>query len=328
MFRVKIASCASAYPERVLSNADLEGIVDTTDAWIVERTGIRNRRIAAEGECVSDLAAEASIKALEQAGIVAQDLDLIIFATTTPDYLMPATACVLQEKLGCPGVPGFDLIAACSGWVYGVSIAQQFIASGTYEHVLVVGAETLSRIVNWEDRATCILFGDGAGVSVVSRSEDGEPSEILVTRLYADGGHSGLLTLPSGGSARPINPERLERGDHLIHMNGRELFKVAVRSMATAAQEALAEAGASLEEVRLFVPHQANQRIIDAVAKQLRFPTDRIASTLAEYGNVSSATVPAALAQAAAEGQIERGDLILVSVFGAGLTYGSTLFRW
>ncbi|HHT63987.1 MAG: beta-ketoacyl-ACP synthase III [Bacillota bacterium] len=323
---VGIAGLGSYVPEKILTNADLERMVDTSDEWIRTRTGISTRHIAAKNQSTSDLACEAAKAALDDAGMEAADLDLIIVATCTPDMLFPATACILQEKLGIKGVAAFDLEAACSGFIYGLAVGAQFIAAGIYENVLVVGAETLSRIVNWQDRNTCILFGDGAGAVVLKPAENGRG--FLSFHLGADGAGADLLKLAAGGAAMPASAETIAQGKHFLHMNGNEVFKFAVRVMGDAAEKCLNKAGISKEEISFVVPHQANMRIVDAAMRRLDLPLEKAFINLDRYGNMSSASIPVALNELYRANRLTNGDILLLVGFGAGLTWGSTIIEW
>lgn len=327
-YRTRIAGTGSYLPEKVLTNQDLEKLVDTNDQWIRERTGIERRHIAADDEVTTDLALKATVRALEAAGRQATDLDLIIFCTVTGDQVMPSSACVLQTKLGCKTIPAFDLSAACSGFVYGLSVADQFIRSGMYKTILVVGAEVIHRYVNYKDRETCILFGDAAGAFIVERAPENDPNIIFSTHLKAEGSLGDLFVLPAGGSKIPFSAEVLERGDQYLRMKGREIFKNAVRTMSSCCQEALDFNKVKLDEVSWLVPHQANLRIMEAVANHFDFPGDRVISIVHEMGNTSAATVPVAFDTAVRDGRIQRGQTILLTAFGAGLTAGSCLLRF
>jgi len=321
-----IVGLGTYVPERVLTNFDLEKMVETSDAWIRERTGIRERRIAAPDEATSDLATAAARAALADAGIAADEVDLVIVATATPDMLFPATACIVQEKLDARRAGAFDVLAGCSGFIYALACGAQFISSGAMDTVLVVGAETLSRILNWEDRNTCVLFGDGAG-AVVLRPVPREKG-ILATLLGADGSGGALLQLPAGGSRLPASHRTVEEKLHYVQMNGREVFKFAVRVMGDAALEVAREAGLEPGEIDLFIPHQANVRIIDAAARRLGLPMDKVVINVDRYGNTSSASVPLALADALNAGRIRAGDNIVMVAFGAGLTWAAAAVRW
>lgn len=326
-YQSRILGTGSYLPEKLLTNSDLEKMVDTNDAWIVERTGIRHRHIAAEGEFTSDVGLKAAQRAIEAAGITPDDLDMIIFATVSGDQPTPSTACVLQRKLGARNVMSFDLNAACTGFVYGLGIADQFIRTGLYKHILVVGAEVLHPFVNYKDRETCILFGDGAGAVVLGRA-DGTDSHIYSLHLRADGGLGDLFTLKGGGSAVPMSVEAIERGDQYLSMKGREIFKHAVRTMSDVCQEALDTNEMSMDEVDWLIPHQANLRIIDAVGKHFGIPSEKVIVNVHDTGNTSAATVPVALDQAVREGRIKRGQNVLLTAFGSGLTSGSILLKF
>ncbi|WP_413556992.1 beta-ketoacyl-ACP synthase III [Bdellovibrio sp. HCB209] len=328
IYRSRVAGIGSYLPEKILSNFDLEKMVETSDQWIVERTGIERRHIAAEGEGTSDLCVRAAQKALADANLTAQDIDMIIVGTVTGDRQMPSTACYVQSKLGCRNIVAFDLNAACSGFLYSVSIADQFIRTGMYKNVLVLGAEVLSRFVNFKDRETCILFGDGAGAFVISRAQDGDKNVIASTHLHADGDLAELLTLPGGGSLMPQSQYVLDNNLHYVSMKGREIFKNAVRTMALCCKEALEANNMSADDVDWIVPHQANKRIVEAVADQFKFPMERVILYLHETGNTSSASIPLAFDWAVQNGKIKRGQTILLTAFGAGLTSGSVLLRY
>lgn len=323
---VQIVGTGSYVPERVLTNADLEKMVDTTDEWIVTRSGIRERRIAPEHICTSDMGAEAARRAMDQAGVGAADIDLVICATITPDMPFPATACLVQHKIGVKRAAAFDIEAACSGFVYALEIGQQFITSGTYNTVLVVGAEKLSTIVDWQDRSTCVLFGDGAGAAIL-RSH-GNSHGILTTCMGADGGQSDILLMPAGGARYPATKESVSAGMHYLKMAGKEVFKLAVTAMLNAAEEAMAKCNLTIDDIKCVIPHQANIRILDAMAERLGSPKEKIYVNLDRYGNVSSASVAIALDEAAREGRFQRGDLILLVVFGSGLTWASCVIQW
>src|SRR6266446_1015996 len=318
---VHIVGTGSYLPERVLTNADLEKMVDTTDDWIITRTGIKERRIASDYMCTSDMGAEAGRRAMEQAGVREDEIDLIICATITPDMPFPATACLIQQKLGAKRAAAFDVEAACSGFLYGLEIGQQFITSGTYNIVLVVGAEKLSTIVDWQDRQTCVLFGDGAGAAVL-RSR-GEEHGILTTCMGADGSQADILLMPAGGAKYPASKESVSAGMHHLKMAGKEVFKQAVIAMQTAAQEALRKCNITIDDIKCVIPHQANIRILEAIAGRIGVPMEKVYVNLHRYGNVSAASVAIALDEAAREGRFQHGDLILLIVFGSGLTWAS-----
>lgn len=305
-----------------MTNQDLEKIVDTSDQWIRERTGISKRHIAAEDETTCDLAEHASRAALEGAGIKAEELDLIIVATTTPDQVFPSTACLLQSRLGNHGAPAFDVQAVCAGFIYAMSIADNFIRSGAASRALVVGAETFSRILNWEDRGTCVLFGDGAGAVVLERSK--EPG-ILSTHIHADGDYASLLQVPDGVSR---GYDKVREQAAFVEMKGNEVFKVAVRTLSSIVDETLAHNDLERKDIDWLVPHQANIRIIQATAKKLQMPMDRVVLTVAEHGNTSAASVPLAFDEAVRSGQIHRGELILMEAFGGGFTWGTVLLEY
>jgi 3-oxoacyl-[acyl-carrier-protein] synthase-3 len=323
---VTIGGLGVSLPEEIRTNDDLAGMVETSHEWILTRTGIAERRIASTAVATSDLAVAAAREALAHAGVGAEEVDLIIVATVTPDMPFPATGCLVQEALGARRAACFDLEAACSGFLYGVSVGAQFIRTGTYRRVLVIGAETLSRIVDWNDRATCVLFGDGAGAALLEPAPEGEG--LLGILLGADGAHAELITQPAGGSRRPASLETVLQGEHVIRMNGREVFRLAVPAMARASERVLAQAGLGLEDVDLFVPHQANARIIDAVGERLGIPRERVFLNIERYGNISSASIPVSLYDAETSGRLRPGDVVLTAAFGAGLTWAAAVWRW
>ena len=327
MKSVSIIGTGSYTPKRVLTNFDLEKMVETSDEWIFTRTGIRERRIADQDEATSDMAYQASLVALDDAKVTPGELDLLVVATVTPDTPFPATACHLQRHLGAWQAAAFDLSAACSGFLYGLSVAEQYLLTGRYRTILVVGAEVLSRIIDWKDRNTCVLFADGAGATVLRASDD--PSRgILSTHLHADGGMADHLIIHGGGSRMPMSEEVLRNRLNYIQMRGNETFKVAVRTMSKAALEVLDYHGYQPTDVDLFIPHQANSRIIDAIAKRLSIPREKVFINLDRLGNTSAASIPIALDEARRSGRINRDDLVLLVGMGAGLTWGSTLIRW
>lgn len=328
MYRTRIAGTGSYLPTKVLTNADLEKLVDTNDQWIKERTGIERRHIAADDECTTDLALKATLKALEASKKTPQDLDLIIFCTVTGDQVMPSSACVLQDKLGCKTIPAFDLSAACSGFIYGLSAADQFIRTGMFKTILVVGAEVIHRFVNYKDRETCILFGDAAGAFIVERAEANDQNIVFSSHLRAEGSLGDLFVLPAGGSKIPFRQEVLDSGGQWLKMKGREIFKNAVRTMSSVCKEALEHNKVAMGDVSWLVPHQANSRIMEAVADHFDFPKDKVISIVHEMGNTSAATVPVAFDTAVRDGRIQRGQIILLTAFGAGLTSGSCLLRY
>jgi 3-oxoacyl-[acyl-carrier-protein] synthase III len=323
---IRIVSTGSFTPTRVLTNADLEKMVDTSDEWIVTRSGIRERHICSPGQAASDLAEGAARRALERAGLSAGDLDGIIVATVTGDHWFPSTACILQARLGASKAFAFDVMAGCSGFLYALQVARGLIGSGVAETLLVVGVEILSKVTDWQDRTTCVLFGDASGAVIVRPGD--ESHRILGLRLGADGTNSDLITLPGGGTRIPISHEVIDRREIYCKMKGNEVFKMGVRGMEEVARQILEETGTSVEEVKLVIPHQANMRIIEALAKRLGAPMDRVYCNIHKYGNTSSASVPLALDEALAEGRIVPGDLVLMVVFGAGLTWGAGLMRW
>ncbi|MDP1511045.1 beta-ketoacyl-ACP synthase III [Paenibacillus sp. CMAA1739] len=313
-------------PEKILTNKDLEEIVETSDEWIVSRTGIQERHIAAPEQATSDLAYEAAVKALESAGMTAQDLDLIIVATVTPDMAFPSTACILQDKLGAKGAAAFDLSAACSGFVYGLATATSFIKTGIYNNALIIGADCLSRITDYTDRNTCVLFGDGAGAVVIGEVPEGRGFQSF--DLGAEGAGGTLLKLEAGGSRLPASTDTLENKQHYIYMNGREVFKFAVRVMGTATVDVLEKAGMSKDDIDLFVPHQANIRIIQSAMQRLDLPEEKVVINVNKYANTSAASIPLALVEAAEEGRMKEGDRILMVGFGGGLTWGASVLIW
>ncbi|MCS6797450.1 MAG: ketoacyl-ACP synthase III [Myxococcota bacterium] len=323
----RIAGTGRYLPARVLTNHDLERMVDTSDAWIVERTGIRERRIAADGEHTSDMAAAAAREALASAGLSARDLDLILVATVTPDMPLPATAMFVQQKIGARNdCPGFDLSAACAGFIYGLAVADQFVRGGAARHVLVVGVELLSRVLDWTDRSTCVLFGDGAGAVVVSPAL-GDGRGILSTTLYADGSLAPALCIPAGGSVEPATAATVAARRHFVRMEGSQIFKFAVRALAQATRTAIERAGVTPEEIEHVVPHQANLRILAAVAERCGIPWERFHLNIDRYGNTSSASVPIALDEAMREGRIRPGALVAMCALGGGIAWGGAVVR-
>lgn len=323
--RAGILGLGMYLPEKVLTNRDLERMVDTTDEWITTRTGIKERRIAREDEATSDLAVEAAKAALKDAKLTAEDIDLIIVATITPDMFFPATACLVQDKLGARTVPAFDISVACSGFIYGLAIANQFISSGAYRHALVIAAEKLSSITDWNDRSTCVLFGDGAGAVVLGPVDQGG---ILSVHLGASGKQGDLIKLPAGGSRIPATVQSIENGLHFIKMNGSELFKHAVKIMADAAAKATQPLGLKAEDISLVIPHQANIRILEAAAKRMGLSKDKIYLNIDRFGNMSAASSAVALVEAVQKGRIKKGDKILLDAFGGGLTWGAIVIEW
>ena len=325
MKKIGIIGVGKYLPKKVLTNADLEKMVNTTDEWIITRTGIKERRLVSKNEAASDLAIKAARQALEDAKILPQDLDLIVVATITPDMQFPSTACILQEALSAKDAACFDISAACAGFVYGIVTAQQFIATGTYNNALVIGTEVLSSITDWQDKNTCVLFGDGAGAAVLAQVNSGG---ILSAYLGSDGTKKDLLMLPAGGSRYPVTHQTIDKRLHYIKMRGNELFKLAVTIMADAAQRALKQAGLKCQDVDVVIPHQANVRILMAVAKKLGLSKDKIYLNIERYGNMSSASTAIALCEAVKEGKIKKGDIVLLDAFGGGLVWGACVIKW
>jgi len=321
-----ITGIGSYVPAKILTNADLEKIVDTSDEWITTRTGIKERRVAAKDEFTSDMAVKAAQRAMKMAGATAEQIELIVVATITPDMPFPATACLVQQKIGARRAAAFDLEAACSGFIYGLEIGQQFIMSRTYDTVLVIGAEKLSSIVDYADRNTCVLFGDGAGAAILQNRPNAHG--LLTAVMGADGSKGNLIHMPGGGSRRPATVDTVAAKLHYLQMDGRETFKNAVQAMCTAAKEALRRCELDIAKIKCVIPHQANQRIIDAVGKRLGVAPEQMFINLDRYGNTSAAAVAIALDEAVASGKIQRGDLVLLIVFGAGLTWGAAVIEW
>ena len=321
-----ITGWGMSVPEKILSNDDIAKMVETNDAWIQERTGIRERRIAREDQFPSTLGLEASIKALKVANLHPRDLDLIICSSSSPEYIFPATACLIQDQLGATKAGAFDLLAACTGFVYALNMGAQAIRSGSIKSALIIGAETLSRFVNWKDRNTCILFGDGAGAFVLQASD--QPGGVLSAVMHSDGSGGDLLAIPGGGSRYPASEATIQDGKHYVQMEGKEVFRFATRVMASATREVLDCAGLTLDQVQWIVPHQANMRIIEAAARGLKLPMDRFIVNLERYGNTSTASVPIAMVEALEKGQIKPGDKIVMIGFGGGLTWGAVAAEW
>ena len=313
-------------PDRVLTNSDLEKMVDTSDDWITTRTGIKERRIGEEGEPLSKYAVEAGRRAIEASGVDPSEIDLIILATVTPDMPIPATACTIQHQLGCSSAASFDMQAGCTGFIYAQSVAKQFLLSGSARNVLVVGGEMLSKYVDWNDRATCVLFADGAGAAVMTTGE--EPRGVLASALHTDGSMLDFLCMPGGGSLHPPRQEMIDNRLHFIRMRGNETFKVAVRSMSEVCREVLQKAGLKPSDVDWLVPHQANTRIINATARKLNMSMDKVVVTVDQHGNTSAASVPLALDTAVRDGRIQRGEVLLLEAFGGGFTWGSVLLKY
>jgi 3-oxoacyl-[acyl-carrier-protein] synthase-3 len=321
-----ILGTGHSYPAGILTNADLEKMVDTSDDWITSRTGIKQRRKAAPDEYTSQFAVRASRQAIDRAGIEASDIDLLLCATVTPDQILPATGCLIQAELGAHKAAAMDLVAACSGFLYGLALADSMIRTGQSKYALVIGAEILTRYVDYTDRSTCVLFGDGAGAAVLGAVES--PRGILAARIRSDGRYEEQLYAPGGGTKGGFTAETIARGDHFFKMKGNELFKVAVRSMADISREVLDEAGLKTEDISLFIPHQANQRITDAVANKLNVDNSLVYSNISMHGNTSSASIPIALDECVEAGRISEGDLILMASFGGGVTWGGVVVRW
>ena len=326
-----IIGTGSYMPDKVLTNDDLSKIVDTSDEWITSRTGIKERRIAAEDQATSDLAAEAARRAMASAGVTPEDIQLIIVATVTADMFFPSTACFVQKKIGAVNAVCFDISAACSGFLYALQVARHFINTGNRTTALVIGAEKLSSLINWKDRNTCVLFGDGAGAVVIRKAEASEtdaPGRVLSTVMGTDGTLADVLKVPGGGSACPITSENVLSYPNTIHMEGRETFKHAVTRMLEASQQALEIAGLTAADVALVIPHQANARIISAIAERLNLPLERVFMNLDKYGNTSAATIPVALDEANKAGRLNKGDVVLLVAFGGGFTWASSVVRW
>jgi 3-oxoacyl-[acyl-carrier-protein] synthase-3 len=325
--RSVILGTGSELPTKIITNSDLEKLVDTSDEWITVRTGIKQRRVLEEGKGNADMAYQAATRALDDAGVDAKDLDAIVMGTVTADYPFPASACVLENMLGARNAFSFDVNAACSGFLNALAISDSFIRTGMARTALVVGSDALSRLLNWQDRSTCILFGDGAG-AVVLGSRDNSDRGILSTRLRTDGAHFRTLYVPAGGSRKPANPETVQNNEHTITMNGKEVFKVAVRSMEEITRQALDDAGVSIDQVSLVIPHQANRRIIVSLAERLGMPMEKVVINLDKYGNTSAASVPVALDEARRQGRIKRGDIVVLNAFGAGFAWGAAVVKF
>jgi len=324
--RSQIIGIGSAVPQKVLTNFDLERMVDTSDEWIRTRTGIERRHIASDSETTGTLGAGAALAALRDAGVGPEEVDLILVCTLLPEMLFPSTGCFVQEAIGASNAAAMDLSAACSGFIYGLSVADAFISSGKYRYVLVIGSETMSKVVDWSDRNTCVLFGDGAGAVLLGPSSDDERG-VISTYIRSDGSQAGLLFLPGGGSRHPSSPDTVKDGLHYIKMQGPELFKAAVNSMGDALLKVLETSGISGEDVDLFIPHQANIRIIQAVAKKANIPMDKVYVNLQEYGNTSAASIPIAMDEAKRGRMLKEGDVVAMVAFGGGLTWGSAVVR-
>jgi 3-oxoacyl-[acyl-carrier-protein] synthase-3 len=315
-----------AVPDKVLTNEDLAKMVDTNDEWIVSRTGIRERRIAGSDQSTASLASDAAMRALEVANVHPGDLDMIILSTSTPEYIFPATASLVQDQIGAVKASAFDLLAACTGFVYALNLGSQAIKSNGADNVLIIGSETLSRVVNWKDRNTCILFGDGAGAFVMQASE--EPGGVLSAVLRSDGSGKDLLSVPGGGSRHPASMQTLYDGLHYIQMNGREVFRFATRVMAEATQQTIESAKITMDDIQLLIPHQANLRIIEAAARRLDYPMEQVMVNVDRYGNTSTASIPIATVEALEQGRLKPGDNTVMVAFGSGLTWGAALIQW
>lgn len=326
LIRTGITGIGTYAPERVLTNVELEKMIDTSDEWVRSRSGIRERRIAAPEQATSDLAVAAAQRALANAGVAPEEIELVIVATNTPDMFFPATACLVQDRLGAKNAGAFDLAAGCTGFVYALAVGSQFLATGCYRTVLVIGAETISRVLNWEDRNTCVLFGDGAGAVVLQPAREG--SGILAIKLWSDGSGGPHLDMPAGGSRKPATRETVDKKLHTLHMNGREIFKFAVRIAGEAAEEVLKAAGLAKSDVDFFIPHQANIRIIESAAKRLGLPMEKVLVNVDRYGNTSTASIPLALEEAVRDGRIKKGDNIVMVGFGTGLTWAAVAMKW
>ena len=327
-FRAVVAGTGAYLPEKILTNQDLEKSLDTSDAWITERTGIRERRIAAEEESSSSMAAKAGKQALEDGGISPEDVDMIIVCTSSPDVLFPSTACFVQNELQAFGSAAYDISAVCSGFIFGLSVAEQYLKTGRYEHILLIGSEVNSRIVDWSDRSTCILFGDGAGALLLKRVEQKKSLGILSTHIYSDGSLSDLICVPGGIGRTGINKQDMVDKKYFIKMAGNATFKVAVKRMTEVIQEALEFNGLSIEEVDLLIPHQANERIISAVAERLKYPMEKVLMNIHKYGNTSAASIPIGINEAWRDGRIQPGETSVLGAVGAGLTWGSAVIKW
>lgn len=326
--RAKITSVGTYVPPETLTNAKLEKMVDTNDDWIVTRTGIKTRHIAPEGVATSDLAVKAAEAALEQLGLTGADVETIIVCTVTPDMFFPSTACLVQDRIGAKGAWGFDLLAACSGLLYGLTTASQLIASGSQRRVLVIGADTMSRIVDYEDRATCVLFGDGAGAMLLEAAEEGEDAGLIDFQHEVDGSGGQHLYMPAGGSRRPPSHQTIDERAHFVHQDGRQVYRYAVSKMHEVCTTLLERNGLTVADVDILIPHQANKRIITAVAERLGLPMERTLINITDYGNTTGGTIPLATRDALDQGRLKKGDLVLMAAVGAGLTAGGALWRW
>jgi 3-oxoacyl-[acyl-carrier-protein] synthase-3 len=324
--KVSIVSTGSFLPEKILTNADLQKLVDTSNEWILERTGIKERHVISNGEATSDLAVKAAQNALTQANLSSEALDLIIVGTVTPDQLVTSTACYVQNKLGARQIAAFDVSAACTGFIYSLTVGRQFVMGGNHRNALVIGAESLTTVTNYTDRNTCILFGDGAGAVILQPGDHGH--EILYTSLFSDGSGSEMMSRPSGGSKMPNTVETIQNRLQYLQLRGREVFKFAVIKMVQLVKDSLSKTNLSMKDVALIIPHQVNMRILEAAAEKLEFPMDRIVINIERVGNTSAASIPIALDEAARKGMMKKGDIIIMVAFGGGLTWGSAVIRW
>ena len=327
-FQAVVAGTGAYLPEKILTNQELEKTLDTSDEWITERTGIHERRIASEEESASVMAAKAGKQAMEEGGIGPEDIDLIIVATSSPDVLFPSTACFVQKELHAFGAAAYDISAVCSGFIFGLSIVEQYLKTGRYENILLIGSEVNSRIVDWSDRATCILFGDGAGAILLKRVEQEEPLGVLSTHIYSDGSLSDLICVPGGIGKTGVNKKDIDDKKYFIKMSGNATFKVAVKRMTDVIREALVFNDLSMEDVAILVPHQANQRIIRAVAERLEYPMEKVFMNIHKYGNTSGASIPIGIDEAKRSGRIKPGETSVLGAVGAGLTWGSAVIKW
>lgn len=328
MKRVKIIGTGSYVPEKVLTNFDIEKIVDTSDEWIRTRTGMSERHIASDRDKASDLAVKAANRALKDSGIAPDEIDLILVATATPDMFFPSTACFVQSSIGAGRSAAFDISAACSGYIYALSVAENYIKNDKYNTVLLIASEVFSKYIDWGDRNTCVLFGDGAAATILRGVKGRRMDGIISTHIYSDGRYADLLYLRGGGSSCPLTHESINHKLHFLKMKGNSLFKIAIKNMSEVAREALSSNGYKISDVDILIPHQANKRIIDAVAENLKIPQEKIFINIEKYGNTSAASIPLALDEALKGGRIKKGDLILMVAFGGGLTWGSALIRW
>jgi 3-oxoacyl-[acyl-carrier-protein] synthase-3 len=324
--RIKITGTGFYVPDKVLTNLDLEKMVDTSDEWITSRTGIKERRIVSDDQATSDLSIEASRMALENAGLTAKDIDLIIVATSSPDTILPSTACWVQKGLGAGNIPAFDISAGCTGWIYGLIVAEGMILNGAHKRILLIGSETLTRITNWKDRNTCVLFGDAGSAVVLEESDD--ESGMLSSYWGADGNLGDLLYMPGGGTRIPASTESVTQDLHYIHMKGNDVFKHAVKRMGEASLAALESAGLKKEDINYLIPHQANIRIINATGRRLKVPSEKVYTNIHKYGNVSVASIPLGLHELWEEGKLKKGTIVLMVAFGAGFTWAAVAYRW